>query len=212
MPAPQRKRRPDARPDEILAAALKVFSEKGFSAARVEDVAREAGLSKGAVYLYFASKEAMLEALVEQSAGRLASAAEQLITQGAPDDPAGAYRAVLRLMMTALASPDVSAAPRIVLTEAGRFPALAAFYRERVLSVARRAMSALLDAGVATGAFRRVDTDAFMRVAGGPAFMHMVLTQILDFQPEHLRSPEEMADAIADLVLHGVLPREELAP
>ena len=68
MSTQTRRRRPEARPDEILDAALSVFAEQGFTAARVEDIARRAGLSKGAVYLYFPSKEAMLNALVEQSA------------------------------------------------------------------------------------------------------------------------------------------------
>ena len=65
MPQTARKRRPEARPDEILDAALAVFGEQGFAQARVEDIAKRAGLSKGAVYLYFPSKDAMLNALVE---------------------------------------------------------------------------------------------------------------------------------------------------
>ena len=90
MSTKTRRRRPEARPDEILDAALSVFVEQGFTAARVEDIARRAGLSKGAVYLYFPSKEAMLNALVEQSAGTLAKAAERLVAVGAPRDPEAA--------------------------------------------------------------------------------------------------------------------------
>src|SRR3712207_4514991 len=58
------RRRKDTRPAELLEAALEVFAEKGFTAARMEDIAARAGAAKGTVYLYFASKEAVFEALV----------------------------------------------------------------------------------------------------------------------------------------------------
>src|SRR5437868_6959113 len=71
------KRRKDARPQEILEAALVVFAEKGFAAARMEDIAARARVSKGTIYLYFESKEAVFRALVrEMLAPRLAQAAE----------------------------------------------------------------------------------------------------------------------------------------
>ncbi|WP_323762053.1 TetR/AcrR family transcriptional regulator [Maricaulis sp.] len=204
----KRRRRPDARPEEILAAALTVFSAKGFSAARVEDIAREAGLSKGAVYLYFPSKEAMLNGLVEQSAGQLAQAAEQLVAQGAPQDPEAAFRALLDMLFTAMGDPGVNAAPRLVFAEAARFPEIAAFYRTHVIEIARRSLRALLAAGVATGAFRDVDSDAFMRSVAGPGIAHMALTSIFALPPDHLNTPADMADAIADILLHGLKPRD----
>lgn len=61
---PKFRRRAEARPDEVLDAALEQFMAKGFAATRVEDIAKAAGLSKGAVYLYFPSKQALLEGLV----------------------------------------------------------------------------------------------------------------------------------------------------
>ena len=211
MPQTRRQRRPEARPDEILDAALAVFTEQGFASARVEDIARRAGLSKGAVYLYFPSKDAMLNALVEQSAGKLARAAEQLVAIGAPGDPEAALRSLLKMLMTAMADPDISAAPRLVLTEAGRSPEIAAHYRSQVLDIARRALGALLEAGVAAGRFRDVDTDALMRLMGGPCVAHMVLTTIFDLQPKQINSPDNMADAVCDLILFGLVPREEAA-
>ena len=58
------RRRKDTRPAELLDAALAVFAEKGFAAARMEDIAARAGAAKGTLYLYFPSKEAVFEALV----------------------------------------------------------------------------------------------------------------------------------------------------
>ncbi|MBN9571393.1 MAG: helix-turn-helix transcriptional regulator [Alphaproteobacteria bacterium] len=60
-------RRKDARPAEILEAALTVFAEKGFAAARMEDISRRAGVTKGTIYLYFDSKESLFKALIRQS-------------------------------------------------------------------------------------------------------------------------------------------------
>jgi AcrR family transcriptional regulator len=74
----RRQRRPEARPGEILAAALALFSEKGFSAARMDEIAARAGVSKGAIYLYFADKTALLKALVQQATGGQIAQVEHL--------------------------------------------------------------------------------------------------------------------------------------
>src|SRR5271155_2729264 len=63
------RRRKDARPAEILDAALAVFAEKGYAATRMDDIARRAGVTKGTIYLYFESKEAVFRSLVSESIG-----------------------------------------------------------------------------------------------------------------------------------------------
>jgi len=200
----KRTRRPESRPDEILDAALAVFTEKGFASARVEDVAKQAGLSKGAIYLYFPSKEAMLNALVEQSAGALAKAGEQLVASGAAADPEAAYRAVLTMILTAMSDPDISAAPRLVLAEAQRFPDLAAYYRSNVIDTGRRTMRTLLEAGIAKGVFRNVDPEAAMRSFAGPAIAHMLLTTVFLAPGDPHHDPAKLANDIADIVLNGL--------
>src|SRR5512145_278407 len=74
-----RRRRKDARPAELTAAALDLFVEKGFAATRLDDVAARAGVSKGTLYLYFDSKEALFKAVVEDGIVPLFAAAEQQI-------------------------------------------------------------------------------------------------------------------------------------
>src|SRR5579875_3832641 len=66
--APRWRRRKAARPAEIVAAALAVFAERGFAAARLEDIAARAGVSKAALYLYFPTKEALFRAVVAEVA------------------------------------------------------------------------------------------------------------------------------------------------
>ena len=68
---PKWTRKPQARPDEVLEAALDVFAVNGFAATRMDDIAKAAGLSKAAIYLYFPSKDDVFKALVEQRIGVL---------------------------------------------------------------------------------------------------------------------------------------------
>jgi AcrR family transcriptional regulator len=97
--APRWKRRAEARPDEILDAAQAEFDEKGFEAARMEDIGKRAGISKAAVYLYFPSKMALLKALIEAKVAPLAAQVETL-AQAGQANPALA----LRMLATAAAT------------------------------------------------------------------------------------------------------------
>src|SRR3954462_9440261 len=63
-PTARWRRRKEARPGEILDAALDCFAERGFAATRLEDVAARAGVTKGTAYLYYASKEDLFKAVV----------------------------------------------------------------------------------------------------------------------------------------------------
>ena len=80
-----RRRRKEARPAELLDAAFELFVERGFAATRIDDIAARAGVSKGTVYLYFPSKQAVFEALVRQA---VLPNVERLIGETArPDTP-----------------------------------------------------------------------------------------------------------------------------
>ena len=72
-----RCRRKDARPSELTAAALALFVDKGFAATRLDDVAARAGVSKGTLYLYFSSKEALFKAVIEDGMVAVLAAAEE---------------------------------------------------------------------------------------------------------------------------------------
>jgi AcrR family transcriptional regulator len=207
----RRARRPEARPDEILDAALDVFSELGFSGARVEDIAARAGLSKGAIYLYFPSKQAMLEALVRRLADRVVGAAENLVaTDGADADKL--LRKVLGFVVVQISNPKVSAAPRIVLAEAQRFPDIAVMYRELVISRGRRVIAGLCRRGVEQGVFRDVDPEILLRAAVGPILAHMFLSTIF-FDPEKPGpAPETVAQGLADILLIGLKVRSADTP
>ena len=205
---PSHRRRPEARSGEILDAALTVFSEEGYSGARMDTVAKRAGLSKGAVYLYFKSKDAILEALIERSVGDLARNSAQMVEQFAAIDPAQTYRSLLRAMFTAISDPAINAAPRIVFAEAGRQPRLARYYRQNVIDIGKAAIWALIEAGVAKGAFRPVDRDVAMRCIAGPAIAQLMLTTIFALPEDPPLDPAQLADDISDLILNGLLVKE----
>lgn len=201
------QRRPDARPDEILDAALWVFSEKGFAAARMDDVAARAGLSKGAIYLYFASKDAVFEAIVRRFAEGFAATAAARVLSDVQTDPEQAVRHLLRRLLSVLSDPRASAVPRLVIAEAPRFPAIAALYRREVIRRVEHAFDGLLTAGVARGVFRPVDGPAALRALIGPVLAHMLLTLVFVDEKTPPLDPVATADALADMVLHGLKVR-----
>jgi AcrR family transcriptional regulator len=208
----RRERRPEARPDEILDAAMAVFAEVGFAGARVEDIAARAGLSKGAVYVYFESKHAMLKALVRRLADRVVGGAEALVESGAGVDAEKTLRSLLTFIAVQVSNPQVSAAPRLVMAEAQRFPEIGALYRDVVLTRVRRLIARLCERGVAQGAFRPVDPEVLLRMCGGPMVAQMMLTTIFADPAAPGPAPEAIAAGIADMVLNGLKVRQETAP
>ncbi|MGE3474811.1 MAG: TetR family transcriptional regulator [Rhodospirillaceae bacterium] len=207
----RRTRRPEARPDEILDAALAAFSELGFAGARIDDVAARAGLSKGALYLYFESKEALLKALVRRLADRVVGAAESLVAADGADAEK-TLRSLLTFMALQLSNPRVSAAPRIVIAEAQRFPEIASFYRSAVIDRAERLLATLIDRGVAQGTFRDIDRAVALRACAGPMMVHMLLSTVFADPANPGPAPEVIADGIADMILNGLKVKDGASP
>jgi len=155
--APARhERRKDARPGELLAAALDLFVEKGFAATKSEEVARRAGVSKGTLFLYFASKEELFKAVVRENiSGRfLEWNAEFEAFEGSTADM---LRYALAMWWARLGSSKASGITKLMLSEADNFPELAAFYQHEVIQPARDLIRRILQRGVERGEFAPVD-------------------------------------------------------
>lgn len=202
--APSRKwrRRAEARPNEILDAALTEFQDRGFDAARVEDIARKAGISKAGVYLYFETKEAILRALIEREVTPVARRLRALADAGA-DDPVAALRALLTAIANLAADPKMFAVPRIVISMAARYPEIAEHYRAHVVEEGLAAVKNLHREGARRGLFRPCDSDVVARAAIGPVMIHGFYTQLLLGAPGDL-SPAERAAATLDIFLNGL--------
>lgn len=199
---PKWRRRAEARPDEILDAALAEFGENGFDATRLDAVAERAGLSKGALYLYFESKEAILTALIERQVAPVARAMRTLAENGL-ETPAATLHALLAAFASVIQRPDMAAVPKIVFSVAPRFPAIAAYYRENVIEEGLAAVKALHRAGVEKGVFRPADSDQAARLIVGPLLMQVLFVHVFGGAPP-AASPETQAKGLADLVMRGL--------
>ncbi len=200
--APRWRRRAEARPEEILEAALAEFVEKGFDGARMEDVAQRAQLSKGALYLYFSGKEALLKALIEAKMGPIAAQVRALAEAGAAQ-PMAALRTIAQVAAARFADPASTAVPRLVVGLSARFPEITAHYRKQVAERAREAFESLIRAGIAQGVFRPVDPRAAARAFIGPLFFEAAWTHVLGGETG-FSSPQEMIEGHLDLLFNGL--------
>lgn len=204
-PAPKWRRRADARPEEIVEAALAEFTARGFEAARMEDIARAAGISKAAIYLYFPGKMALLEALIEAKVTPLADQTASLAAAGM-DNPLQALRLLATAAAYRLSDASVFAVPRLVISVSGRFPEIANYYRTHVVERARKALETLIEAGVAAGQIRRVDTAAAVRAFIGPLFFEAMWTHVLRGETA-LNDPQKLIESQFEILLNGLEPR-----
>ncbi|MDL5033276.1 TetR/AcrR family transcriptional regulator [Pelomonas sp. APW6] len=207
LPAP-RQRRKEARPQELLAAALELFVEKGFAAARSEEVAQRAGVSKGTLYLYYPSKEELFKAMVRESLSSRIAEAGVLIAQFEGPTPELLHR-VMHLWWTEVGMSPAGGITKIMMAEARNFPELASFFHEEVIAPTQALLAQVIQRGVDRGEFRPVHPAMTVQVLIGP-MLHMVLFQH-SFGACALHLPcENPADVLAlelDLLLHGLCPR-----
>jgi AcrR family transcriptional regulator len=196
-------RRAEARPDELLDAALDEFIARGFDGARVEDIAKRAGLSKGAVYLYFKSKEDLLRALIEREVSPVLSRVGDLARTAA--DPRATLHLIARTGAAAVAQPRFISIPLLLIAVANRFPDLRDFYREEVAMHAKGGVEALIRRGIKLGQFRKVDPHAAARALIGGILFEALWAHVL-------RGPTKIAvpgwpDGHIDLILNGLEKR-----
>lgn len=203
---PRWQRRPAARPEEILDAAFEVFGEEGFARTKLDDVARRAGVSKGTLYLYFDSKEALFREMVRAKIIPCVVQGEELVRtfEGPPRD---LLVAVIRRMWSVVRSAEVARIGRLVQSELGSFPELGRFYFDEVIARTRRLIQAAIDRGVASGDFRRVPHH-FATRAIASLLVHSAQQQCFfaPLDPAPL-SDDQVLNGVIDIVLNGVLAR-----
>ncbi len=167
------RRRKEARPSEILEAALAVFAEKGFAAARMDDIAARAGVSKGTIYLYFPSKEAVFKALVRETVGARIGEITSIIQKHEGPTPE-LLEAALRNFGQFISTSDLVVLPKIVIAEAGNFPDLARFYREEVIERGLSVLGGIVARGIERGEFRPIPTEHAVRLIMAPLLIVMI--------------------------------------
>ena len=166
-----------AKLDAILAAALDVFAEKGFSDARLDDVAARAGVAKGTIYLYVTSKEALFEALVHTGiAVPIETIEEKVLSLDLPAE------ATLRMLFTFLREEVLGTRRReivrLILSEGGRFPEIAAVYHREVLSRGMRLLRRIAERAIERGEFRSDELARFPQLAVAPGILAIIWTSL----------------------------------
>ncbi|WP_176083816.1 TetR/AcrR family transcriptional regulator [Martelella sp. HB161492] len=157
----------------ILEAALTVFAEKGFASARIEDIARAAGLGKGTIYLYFSDKQALFMGLVAELMTPLITNGEQLLAHEeftARDILASVYQ-TFSVEVLATRKADLL---RLVITEMGNFPELAAYYHNNLIRPGLDLLGVLLERAKARGELRSTIVMRAPQVIFAPLVMTVV--------------------------------------
>ena len=201
---PRWQRRPEDRPDEILAAALKVFSEQGYTRARLDDVAQRAGVSKGTLYCYFESKEALFRATVRRHiVQRLTDfQAKHDIGDASPTE---LVRSFIAAMWRTLMDDRLVDISRLMHRELAHFPELARFSSDEVILATRRTLDGIIQRGVNEGEFRAVQHGFAAR---GIQMLVVHAAQLQSFfatyDPDALND-DQVLEGITDLLLNGLL-------
>jgi AcrR family transcriptional regulator len=196
-----RRRRKEARPQEILGAALAEFAANGYAATRLDDVARRAGISKGTIYLYFDSKEELFREVVRQSVvpqlENLRAAVEGF--GGSVED---FIRTRFKEFELRLIESEVRFILRLLIAEGHKFPDLTQFYFDEVIGRGMAVLRRLVARGVAQGEFRPTALDEVPQLLVAPALMGLLWKTLFDrYRPLDL---ERMLETYVDLILHGL--------
>jgi TetR/AcrR family transcriptional regulator len=204
-PQARRERRKEARPGELLDAALDLFVEKGFAATRSEEVAARAGVSKGTLFLYFPSKEELFKAVVRENiSGRFSEwVAEFEAFEGST---AEMVRYCLRVWWERLGATRASGITKLMISEARNFPELAAFYQQEVIRPANDLIRRILQRGVDRGEFRPMDIEyAVFGVVAPMVFLIMMKHSLGACAPQdYPLDPERYLEAQVETLLHGL--------
>lgn len=157
---PKWRRLPEERPRQILDAAFEVFAEHGLASARLDDIARRAGVSKGTIYLYFPSKEDLFREVVRHTVGDAIDDIERRLAGATATDDLNAF---MDAKWRFLCSPKFPPLQRWVHGELTAYPELAEFYGHEVLGRGRQLLRSILERGMERGEFRRMDSGVAAR-------------------------------------------------
>ncbi|EER60367.1 transcriptional regulator, TetR family [Acidovorax delafieldii 2AN] len=204
----KRERRKEARPGELLEAALELFVEKGFAATRVDEVAARAGVSKGTLFLYFPSKEELFKAVVRENiAGRFAEWALEVDTfEGSTSE---LLRYCYKVWWERIGRTKASGITKLMLSEAHHFPEITQFYQHEVIRPGQMLIRCILQRGVDRGEFRALDMDYAIYLVLAPMLFLMLWKHSMGAcVPDALGlEPEKYIAMQADNILQGLVVR-----
>jgi TetR/AcrR family transcriptional regulator len=206
----KRERRKEARPGELLDAALDLFVEKGFAATKSEEVAARAGVSKGTLFLYFPSKEELFKAVVRENiSGRFPEWNQEF------EDFEGSSADMVRYCMKAwwerVGATRASGITKLMISEACNFPDIAAFYQQEVIGPGQNLVRRILQRGVDGGEFHITDVEyATYTIVAAMVFLIMAKHSVgACVAKDCPLDPERYLASHMETLLHGLCRRPE---
>jgi TetR/AcrR family transcriptional regulator len=202
----RRARRKEARPGELIEAALHLFVEKGFAATRVEEVAARAGVSKGTLFLYFPSKEDLFKAVVRENiAGRFTEWNEEF--EQFTGDSVELVRYAMQSWWERIGMTPASGITKLVMAEASTFPEIASFYQNEVVAPGHELIRRILQRGIDRGEFREMPLDYAVYSLIAPMIFLLMWKHSMApcCPPSHQLDPVSFIDTQVDLILRGML-------
>jgi AcrR family transcriptional regulator len=199
---PRRRRRKDARPGEIVAAAIDVFVERWFGAARLEEVARRAGVAKGTVFVYFPTKSDLFRAVAQA----LLTANFEPLENAAADAglPLSDLIPLLLAQAALVGEGKVSAVIRLLIAESRAFPDLAQVWHDEVVAKVLGLLTAAIERAQLRGEIRAGDArlQAFSII--GPMLAGVIFREVFRDTTAYLPDLRELASQHAHIVLRGL--------
>lgn len=200
-PLSRRDQQKEAKRLALIDAALAVFSRVGFAAAKMDDVADEAGVSKGTVYLYFESKEKLFEGMVKAKMQPMLNHVDKVMAQSTQTATAR-LRGHMAFFYNKILDNDRRQIMRLIMSEGPKFPHLAEFYHANILSRGQAVINDILDQGVKTGEFRQMKGHGLMQNVVAGALIAGIWKLVFDpFQPIDL---DAYFETHIDLILNGL--------
>jgi TetR/AcrR family transcriptional regulator len=208
----KRERRKEARPGELLDAALDLFVEKGFAATRAEEVAARAGVSKGTLFLYFQSKEDLFKAVVRENISGHIKAFDAAFDSF--DGSSGDMVAqCMRTWWQGVGVTKTAGIDKLMASEAGNFPDLAKFYQQEVIEPGQALTRRILQRGIDRGEFKPMDLDyAVYSIIAPMMFLIMTKNSPGVFCSQSMNmNPEKYIDTLVTTMLYGMstTPRQQ---
>ncbi len=199
-PAPRWRRRKEARPGEILAAALEIFGERGYEATRLSDVARKAGCTKGTIFLYYENKAELFKAALREAMLPLVAENERLVEthRGTTHD---LLAQLLRMRWDHMMRNRFSGLVKLMLAETRNYPELAKFYNDEFIERNQALISRVLQQGVDRGEFKPMELTHVARFVVAP----MVFAVLWRHAFEHAVASPVSLDAYFDSSLKLIL-------
>ena len=202
--SPRWQRRKEARPSELIAAALELFVERGYAATRLEDVAMRAGVSKGTLYLYFDSKAELFKAVVQEGIISVIAEGEELLkTSSYP--PEQLLKEFLHRWWQQIGTTHWAGIPKLVIAEACNFPEIAQYYHTHVIARGLKLLESALELGIEQRVFRPLNVHHLAQILIFPLLMFSVCkTSCISYMPE-VNDSNAYLDTYFEFILSGLL-------